>query len=95
MKTIGRTDEGKILVEMSQEEHNEFVRLEMSIDGNYYFGGFQRGLSGKDLAPVFGALGDLATAKQSVSSLTFYINKLSEIFGKTHTVKEQNENIQR
>lgn len=89
MKTIGKTIENKFLVEMSYEEYSEFRRLEDSIDGRYTQ--FEGNFGGTDLSPIFKALSDLSTAKQSVSSLKSYVDTLVKYLGEVHTVEEINK----
>ena len=81
MKTVGTTVDGKYLVEMSQIEHFSFIELENSIDKEYDFYDGHGKLVGKDLAPIFLALQELAKAKMSINSLKDFLGKLDKAFG--------------
>ena len=90
MKTLGTTLNGKYIVEMDSDEYHEFMNLEASINGMGGYFDFPRSLSGANLAPVFKALNDLATAKHSITTLQSYINNLANYFGKVSLpLKEQ------
>lgn len=91
MKTIGMSTDGKdFIVSMSEGEYREFMRLERSItDAGYSPFDRYSTFQGADLAPVFRALGDLADAKNSISSLQSYINNLAEYFGKVSPITKE------
>ena len=88
MKTIGRTEEGNAIVEMTSEEHYEFIRLEDVLSQKGYLDSPSRNLRGVEMSPVFKALNDLVTAKYSISILQGYINNLAAYFGKVQFPKK-------
>lgn len=82
MKTIGRTNEGNVLVEMSREEHGEFIGLCQVVAGNKYFWLHDGDMDGTvDLSNVFKALSNLYQAKLHVESLKSAINFIDSAFG--------------
>ena len=90
MKTIGRTDQGNAIVEMTDEEYIEFLRLEnIIVNKRFYFDAPQRNFRGADMSPVFKALSELANAKQSIRTIQEYINTLADYFGKVELPEEK------
>lgn len=74
MKTVGNTNDGKILVEMSKAEHESFVELQVAVEEGTRGTMFMRdikALRGIDLTEVFGAI------KLYVES-RFYVNEMKE-----------------
>ncbi len=92
MKTIGRTEEGNVLVEMTADEYGEFIYLEnVVVGGGFYFDAPRKNFRGVDLSPVFKALNELATAKHSITTLQGYINNLANYFGKVELPESKKE----
>lgn len=90
MKTLGTTINGKYIVEMETDEYHEFINLETSVNkGGYLTTHSTRGFDGINLAPVFKALNDLATAKHSITTLQSYINNLSNYFGQVKPLQKE------
>lgn len=59
MKTTGNTVEGKLLVEMSKQEHEAFKELEAAVDGltsSTMFHTDMKALRGLDLSDTFQAI---------------------------------------
>lgn len=92
MKTIGRTEEGNCIVEMTADEYREFINLENAIlDGQFYFDAPRMNLRGAELSPIFKALNELVSAKQSITRLQGYINTLADYFGKIKSTEKENK----
>lgn len=82
MKTLGRSQEdGGYIVSMTVDEYQAFRDLEQSITGSGYLNTGSMGLRGVNLAPVFRALSDLASARHSITEVQCYINNLANYFG--------------
>lgn len=59
MKTIATTIDGKLIVEMSKQEHESFKELEVAVDGltrNTMFVADMKNMRGLDLADTFQAI---------------------------------------
>lgn len=71
-----------MLVEMSREEHGEFVGLCQVVAGNKYFWLRDGDMDGTaDLSNVFKALSNLYQSKMNVESLKSAINLIDSTFG--------------
>lgn len=83
MKDIGRTNDGKILVEMGEEELSMFSMLSRAIEGSSYpiIPEFQRFVS-MDFTNVFGAIRAFAEAKFKVNEIRKFADELDESLNK-------------
>lgn len=81
MKTIGRTNNGNMLVEMSREEHGEFVRLAVVFSSSNSFWFTDGNLDGADLSLVFKALANLYSARHSINEIEAAVYLIKSYFG--------------
>lgn len=90
MKTLGRTDEGNCIVEMTADEYREFINLENAVvGGQFYFDAPRMNLRGIELSPIFKALNELVSAKQGITIIQKYVNTLADYFGKVQTPEKE------
>lgn len=91
MKSLGRTNNGGYIIEMSQDEFTTFLRLQSTINGHpYYFGdNLHRDLDGTDLSKVLTALDNLFQARSNIQFLKDSIDSLDSLLGTI--VKEEKE----
>ena len=81
MKTIGRTNSGMI-VEMSQQEYQQFLVLENTLSGrNLFFPDPFVDLDGLDLSKVMSALVGLCRTRQNINSLKNSILEIDKALG--------------